>query len=278
MNDLNNDIVDQEISGEDLEAEEPEHLDLVEGEPDEEPRPEEPDEDDDTLVIAFGDEEIEDEPDNKTIRTLRARLKEEIAARKAAESKVPKVEVGPRPKLADFDYDEERHEAALDEWVEKKAAAEAQKKAAPDPDERAREEFNRDFDEYQTQKARLARPDYDNSESAVMMKLDNNQQAALVSVAKNKAAMVYALGKSPERLETLSAITNPFKFATAVAEIERSLKVSKPNKKAPAPEGRPRGGTPVNPSNTRDKVLDSATAGGDVTDQLKKLRALRSKS
>lgn len=248
----------------------------------------EPEQQDDDQTDEEGDGEVEDligfededplpvEPESPTIKHLREKLKARDKLINELNAKVPKIEAGPKPTLESCDYDEDKYDTLLLAWNQRKAEEEAQNAASP-PNTSTREDFDREHAEYTQQKAKISRPDFAAAEATVIERFDDVRQGILVTAAKNKAALVYALGKSPARLDALEKITNPIKFALAVADMERSLKVQA-RKKAPAPESRMKGGTPAPKATTVNKAIDKATEGGDVTEQLRLMRAARNKS
>lgn len=238
---------------------------------DEQQDAEEGDDADETL-IGFEDEDpIQAEPENSVVRRLRDQLETEKKLRKEAQAKIPKVEVGAKPDLwEDCEGDPDKFEKALDAWRDRKSAAEAEAAQVTTANTGAREEFNTELAEYAQQKTKLARPDFDVAETVVTSRLNEVQQSVLVMASKNKAALIYALGKSPERLDTLAGIENPIKLAIAVGDMERSLKVQA-RKKAPDPEPRMRGGTPSPGSADAKeaKLIEQAQKSGDSSALIK---------
>ena len=89
----------------------------------------------------------------------------------------------------------------------------------------------------------------------------------MVQGAKNPALVVYAIGKNPAKAKELAAITDPVKFAFAVANLEAQLKVT-PRKSKPEPERVP-GGASRPLSGTVDshleRLYDEARRTGDYT-------------
>ena len=88
--------------------------------------------------------------DNAVIRRIRDRnrdlAKENAELRRAQAAQPPPIELGPKPTLADADYDEDRFEAELDAWKDRKARidsvqAEQQAEAAT-----ANREWQRDLE------------------------------------------------------------------------------------------------------------------------------------
>lgn len=262
-------------------------LDTEAGEQDDTPDGDEQQDDDDSgddgadeTLIGFDDEEpIAADPENSVVRRLRDQLESEKKRRKEAEAKVPKIEVGKEPELEDFGYDEPKWKEAWRQWEARRIEVEAQSKVAEASHDSGREEFGAELAEYAQQKTKLARPDFDVAETVVTGRLNEVQQSVLVMASKNKAALIYALGKSPARLDALAEITNPIKLAVAINDMERSLKVQA-RKKAPEPEGRMKGGTPKNESGDKklERLEKEAERTGDRTAINRYKRSLKEKA
>lgn len=263
--DQSDDVLD--LDTEDQQDETPEDDDQQEGE-------DEQSDDADEDLIGFEDEDpIQPEPENATIRRMRAALADKEKLIKDLRGKVPAIEVGDKPTLESCDYDEERYDAEIDAWRQRKAEAEAQAQQPVSPTTQALEEESRSaHTEYTAQKAKLNRPDFEDAETAVTAALDNNQQGTIVMAVKNKAAFIYALGKRPERLEQLAEIKNPIKLAIAAYEMEKGLKVQA-RKKAPEPEPRMRGATPSH--ETGDKKLEKLEAEAERSGDRSKVIAYK---
>ena len=226
------------------------------------------DEDGDETVIGFGDEEDEDEAapasesDSSVIRELRKANRE--AQRRIAElergTAPPKVELGPKPTLESCEYDEEAFEAELTAWHARKAEVDAQQREAQAATERQREEWQGRVEAYQTAKTALGVDDYDDAEAEVFSALSQETSALLVRIGN--PALVYALRKSPSKLEQLSKL-NLADAAVQLGEWKAGLKVTK--RKAPAPD-RPvngKAGTPA--SGKLEKLLAQARKTGDYS-------------
>jgi hypothetical protein len=83
---------------------------------------------------------------------------------------------------------------------------------------------------------------------------------------------VYALGKNPKKLKELASITDPVKFAFAIAKLETQLKVS--NKKpAPPPEKVVGGTAPIR--GAVDSTLERLRADAERTGDYSKVFAYR---
>jgi hypothetical protein len=109
--------------------------------------------------------------------------------------------------------------------------------------------------------------DYADAEAEVATTLKPDQLAAIIATAKNSAAVIYALGKHPDRLAQLKAISNPLKLAYAVAELEKDLKVTT-KKRAVEPDVPVRGSAPLaagKASKELERLEKEAERTGDRT-------------
>lgn len=239
--------------------------------------------DEEETVISFDGDDADDADkpgDSSVIRRLRQELRE--SKRRAAElertNTKPKVEVGPKPTLAECGFDEEAYDAALEAWRDKKAAAEAEDAKAEEEVRRANESWERDLSAYNVRKASIGIPDFSEAEEAVKTALNPMQQAVIVKAASDPAALVAALGKSEAKLAELAKFEDPIKMAAAVARMEGAVKVIK-RKKAPAVD-RPASGSASMPGGA-DKKLEKlekeADRTGDRTNLIRYRRSLDAK-
>lgn len=208
--------------------------------------------DDDDVVIAIGDEVIAGEPDEeddksapawvKDVRKRNRELERELATLRAAQAKPanadPEIEVGEKPTLDGCKYDEDEFERQLLEWTERKRQADARKAEAEKQREAAQKDWQARLTSFAQQREALKQPDVDDAEAVVASKLTREQMAVIVKGARqyNSAAIVYALGKSPARLEKLAEIKDPVDFAIAVGRLSSEVKVDKRKKAPPKPE------------------------------------------
>jgi hypothetical protein len=203
-------------------------------------------EESDEVVVSIGEEAPPPEehaPAPEWVRELRKSHRE--AQRKIREyeqklqvlqtTEIKPVALGPKPKLEDYDYDSERFETALDAWHERKqqvAESQAKLKAAEEEQTKA---WQAKLDSYGKAKADLKVRDYEDAEEIAQQVFNVTQQGVILQGADNPALVVYALGKNPKKAKELSSITDPVKFAFAVAKLEKELKVTS-RKSVPAPE------------------------------------------
>lgn len=236
------------------------------------------DEEADEVSFADEAEEAADEtPLVKRLRAeLRARTKEVNQLRRPATPEV--IEVGEKPTLESCEWDADRYEAELDEWKDRKAAAD---KAAADADAetaKVQKDWREKIASYESKKAELRVPGKAEAEAEALAALSQPQQAVIVKYADNPAALIIALGKSPKKLESLSAMNDLAQFTFTVAKLEKELKVGK--KKAPEPEGIVRGAAPL--SNVSDKRLEKlereAARTGDRSEVIRYKAELKKKA
>lgn len=230
-----------------------------EGDPDEEEgAAHEPVEDDDGEPVFEGDEQPQE--DNDLIRHLRKEIRDrdrKLAQRAAAEPEA-EIVVGDRPKLADFDWDEERFEAAIDAYEQRKEAARAQAEKRQQAQQQQQAEWQKVTDAYAAKKAALRYPDKEEAERRAFSELSEMQQFVIAKVATDPALLVYALGKNPSRLSKLAGMEN---FLELAAEIGRMGAQMTTKKRSAAPEpDRPERGSVARLSG--DKALNAAYSKG----------------
>lgn len=184
-------------------------------------------------------------------------------------AKLPKSEptLGPKPTLDQYDYDETRFAEAYDKWAEQRDAVNRAEQAKIDAQRREQEELNKFRESYASRAKALGVPDFAETEAEVGTLLNQTQTGLLMRGADDPAALVYALGKSPERLIELSKITDPVKFTVAVAKMELNLNTSRRSGK-PAPEPRissERTSSSVSGGSALDRLREEAARTGDYS-------------
>lgn len=234
------------------------------------------------LEVTFGDGAAPARgEDSDLVRHLRNELREK--AKRLAElekGRQPQaIEVGPKPTLADCEYDEEAYEQKLDAWKDRKAQAERAETEAEKANREVREAWQRELQSHEAKRAALQFPDVQEAEETATAALSDVQQAVIVKVADNSALLLYSLGKHPAKLAELSQITDPLKMAAAVARLEGGLKVM-PKRRAAEPEEIVTGNAGV--SRGTDKELErlekEAERTGDRTKLIAYKRRLSSKA
>lgn len=224
----------------------------------------------DEVVVTIGDEappqedeEIAKAPEwvrelRKSNRELSRRNKE--LERQAADKTKPaeSAELGPKPKMSDpeIDYDATKFEEALTKWNDRKRTVDSETTQRQAAEQQAQEAWQSQLTRYGEAKTQLKVKDFSEAESTVSEVMSQVQQGIIVQGSDNAALVIYAIGKNPTKLKELSAITDPVKFAFAIAKLEKDLKVT--TRKAPPPE---------------KTVTGSAPKSGVVDSQLERLRA-----
>jgi hypothetical protein len=241
------------------------------------------------IAVTFGDEpappEPEAAPESNPIRQLREerrrleRENRELQEKlRAKEAPPPEIPLGAKPKLEDHDYDADKFELALQDWFEKKRQAD-EKAAKAQAEARAKEEaWQARLAEYGQAKAKLKVPDYEDAEERVQSLFNVTQQGVMIAGAENPALLVYALGKHPAKAKELAAITDPVKFAFAVAKLETQMKTTTKARPAPpAPDTPMRSTAPARSAvnATLERLRDEADRTGDRTKVAAYMRQLK---
>ena len=261
-----------------LELEDELETEEVEGEDEADGEATSSDEDDDEgeTFVGFADEEDNDEAapasesESSVIRDMRRELRE--AKRELSElrrgQQPAKVELGPKPTIESCDYDEDAYDAKLLAWNAQKAEVEAQEREAKAERERFEAEWKRRAEAYQTAKSALGVADIDDAEVEVFSALPNDVQALLVRIGN--PALVYALHRSPSKLEQLSKL-NLADAAVQLGEWKAGLKVTK--RKAPTPDRPIAGKAGSTGSAHLERLLAKARKTGDYSDYYAAKRA-----
>ena len=277
--------IDDDIGLETYDVEEPEddfdddEVEETEFETDDEPTEAEAEEEEDVVVSINGEApDPETEDDDRApgwVRDLRKEYRNEKRRAKELEQKIERLErgaapssqpLGSKPTLEGADYDTERYETELASWYEKKRTHDDQQNVVQSQQKAVQKEWETKLESYHSSKAELKVKDYDFAEDVVQDNLSVMQQGMIVQGADNPALVVYALGKNPKKAKELASITDPVKFAFAVAKLETNLKVttrkasSRPEKKISG-TGRPSGSV----DNTLERLRTEAEKTGDYS-------------
>lgn len=208
----------------------------------------------------------------EAVRELRE-LKAEKAAREAHASQQKEQELGPRPKLTDddIDFDEDKFNSRLDEWHARKSKIEARERDDLAQAERQNQEWQAKLEAHKKAASALRVSDYEEASEAVKTAFSDIQYA-IMHEADNSAVLEYAIGKRPAKAKELASITNPIKFAMALAKLETQVKTTS-RKVPPAPESKVRGSAPA--SGAVDSQLDRLRAEAEKTGDMSKVIAYR---
>ena len=243
------------------------------------------DEGEDDLIVSIGEEQTEEKeeanpPAPKWVKDLRKSHRElqrenrELKAKlttgeKGAEKPEP---LGKKPTLEDLDYDADKYEEALTDWFEKKRTFETEAQKAKQAEKEQENAWNERLEGYRKAKGSLKVRDFEEAEALVEEHLSTQQQGIILHGAEKPELLVYALGKNPKKAKELAAITDPLKFAFAVAKLEKDLKVST-RKPSTQPE-KPITGT-GKVSGSVDSALERLRAEADKTGDYSKVIAYK---
>jgi type II secretory pathway component PulJ len=230
------------------------------------------------VIVQIGEEKPEEEERAPSwVKELRQRNRDLAAEnRRLRDNHAPEVlTLGKKPEMADFDFDAEKYESALQSWMQRKQAADAQQAETERKMQTAQQAWNTKLAAYGTAKTALNVPDFDNAEAIVLETLSEQQQAIIVKGAKNPALVVLALGKNPKKAKELAALADPVEFAVAVGTLETQLKVTK--RTAPPPNDKPVTGTAPRTGTeaSLDKLRAEAEKSGDFTKVVEYKRKMR---
>lgn len=198
--------------------------------------------DDEEVVVSFEGEAppASGEQDSSTIRQMRQALlaKEERIKELELKNQQPAVSpAGPRPTQWDegIDGDEEIFAQKIIEWDRAVQKEEEAKTVAQKETEQVQLKFQSKLSSYETEKTTLGIKDFADAEAEVKSALSDAQKGILVHGAEKPALLIAALGKSPEKLKALAAITDPIEFAFAAAKLEGQAKMER-RRPATSPE------------------------------------------
>ena len=238
---------------------------------------------DDVVVVTIGEEAPPTEEHAQApewVRELRKSHRELQRRNRELEDKLktntaetkPAVTLGPKPKLEDHDYDADKYEQALANWYEQKRQVDEQAAKAEAEAKSANDAWQAKLTSYGKAKTELKVKDFEDAEATVQETLSTTQQGIILQGAENPALLVYALGKNPKKAKELASITDPVKYAFAVAKLETQLKVTN-RKAAPPPEKTVRGTGSV--SGTVDSQLERLRADAEKTGDYSKVIAYK---
>ena len=232
---------------------------------------------DDDVVVSIGEESPPQEEETRApewVRELRKanrekerKIRELEAKLNATATETKPVALGPKPTLESCDYDSDEYETKLANWYEQKRhadAAEAEAQAQRDAEAKA---WQDKLDAYAKARASLKVRDYEDAEAFALETFNVTQQGIVLQGSDNPALIIYALGKNSTKAKELASITDPVKFAFAVAKLETQLKVT--NRKAAAAPERTisTGGGRISGSvdSTLDRLREEALKTGDMS-------------
>ena len=229
------------------------------------------------VVVSIGDEEPPEDPRapdwvrelRKSHRELQRKVKEYEAKEQSAPANASLPALSPKPKLEDHEYDTDRYEAALESWYKQKDSYESAKRDQQRQLDEQQKSWQSKLDSYAKAKAELKVKDFEDAESTVQDVFNTTQQGVVLQGSDNPALVIYALGKNPKKAKELGAITDPVKFAFAIAKLESQLKVTSSRKPPPPERSTPSGNAPI--SGSSDAALDRLRAEAERTGDMTKV-------
>lgn len=250
-----------------------------------------PDDDDESLVVTIAGEKPEPDDEaaapkwvkdlRKSHREAQKRIKELEAEKAKANPATAAPVLGKKPSMSDedIDYDEEKFEAALAGWYDKKREIDQHQAKQQQEQEKAASEWQERLGAYQKARGEMKVKDFEEAEAVVMDLFDQTQQGLIIDVMDNPAMLIYALGRNRKSAEKLAAITKPTKFLRELSRLEDTkLKVQK-GKTAPPPEKTISGTGKVSGSvdSTLERLRAEADKSGDMSKVLAYKREQRNK-
>ena len=231
----------------------------------------------DDVLVSIGEESPPQEEEvrapawvrelRKSNREKERKIRELEAQINTAATENKPVALGKKPSLEDCDYDSEEYENKLSAWYDDKRihdASESEAVAQRDADAKA---WQGKLNSYAKARASRKVHDYEDAEAVALEAFSITQQGIVIQGSDNPALIIYALGKNAVRAKELASITDPVKFAFAVAKLETQLKVT--NRKAAASPERTisSGGGRISGSvdSTLDRLRDEALKTGDLS-------------
>lgn len=202
--------------------------------------------DEDEVVISIGEETPPQEEEVRApawVRELRKSNREKERKIRELEAKLnaaPATETKPvaltaKPTLESCDYDSDEYEQKLAGWYEQKRDYDLEEAKVRDAQQAESTAWEKKLGDYEKAKASLKVRDYDEAEATALETFNVTQQGIVLQGSDNPALIIYAIGKNAKRAKELASITDPVKFAFAVAKLETQLKVTN-RKAATAPE------------------------------------------
>lgn len=233
-----------------------------------------------TFIGFEGEEEDEAAPasesESSVIRELRRANREaqrELAELRRAQQPA-KIERRPEPTLESCEYDEDRFKRETREWLAHEAKVEAQEREAEEARKATQAEWEARAKAYEADKSALGVAGYDEAEAEVFSVLPREIQALILRTDK-PAALVFALHRSPSKLETLSKL-NLADAALQLGEWKAGLKVMK--RKAPNPDRPIKGKSAASSAKTLERLEREAARTGDRTALIRYRKQMNAKA
>lgn len=235
------------------------------------------DEADETLAFSF-DESSEDS-DNfkgqeapewvKQVRKENRELKRQLKQQNYQQPQQQALRE--KPTLDTHDYDSDAYEQDYAEWLGEKTQYDVKVQAEQQKYQQYDDRYTADVDA-----VRAKAPDYDEIEQSIVDTLPTSKQAMLKMLVDNPAKMVYALGKSPNKLQALSELDD-IQFAKQIVLMEQSMSNVKRNPNKPKPKSHSLEGIAGGGDTKLSKLEADAERTGDRSKVAAYKRTLRNK-
>lgn len=237
-------------------------------------------------VVLDGEEEAQpgadDSNESAVIRDFRKREREkdkrirDLEQAQGQQQTVLPADPGPRPTLEAFEWDEEKHGAALDKWIDDKAAHDsairAQQEQAQELEQSRRQAY---------QAAKTAQPiaGIDEAEKRVFDQVPEMMRNALLHA--KSPALVAALDRYPDRLTAIADTMqrDPAEALMMIGELRGKAKIVPKTRRAPDPEVIATGTASIRSTDKRLEQLErEAARTNDRTAVQAYKRSLRQKA
>lgn len=196
--------------------------------------------DDDELDFVYNGEVLasqaaddeDQEGDSDLVKHLRNQLREQRKELKgkgssqqaAAPQNLPE-EIPPQPQLGDdgIDWDNDKHAAAMDEWLKTRDAITARNAQREQQTAQLQTKLKERQTFYQTERAKVLKvPGYERAEQVVAAEIPENLQLTLLMNSKNPAGAVLALGRNAVLRKQLNEVSgDPVALGYLLAEIDK---------------------------------------------------------
>lgn len=241
--------------------------------------------DDDELDFVYNGEVLasqaaddeDQEGDSDLVKHLRNQLREqrkELKANKgssqqaAAPQNLPE-EIPPQPQLGDdgIDWDNDKHAAAMDEWLKTRDAITARNAQREQQTAQLQTKLKERQTFYQTERAKVLKvPGYERAEQVVAAEIPESLQLTLLMNSKNPAGAVLALGRNAALRKQLQDVSgDPVALGYLLAEIDKGAGF-KPRAKSTAKDTPDiKTGAAQTTIHGLEAAIEKARASGDYT-------------
>lgn len=216
------------------------------------------------------------------LREQRKELKGKGSSQQAAATQNLPEEIPAQPQLGDdgIDWDNDKHAAAMDEWLKTRDAITARNAQREQQTAQLQTKLKERQTFYQTERAKVLKvPGYERAEQVVAAEIPENLQLTLLMNSKKPAGAVLALGRNAALRKQLNEVSgDPVALGYLLAEIDKGAGF-KPRSKSTA-KGAPavKTGATQTTIHGLEAAIEKARESGDYTTvlQLKdKLKAAK---